>query len=328
MQPKKYVGLSDAERSEIEILLGRQCGIREIARALKRSPNTISREVMVNSVNGQYIALKAKQKARISRKSRRYQWRKIEHEPSLRTFIIEKLAPPDHWSPDEISGYLKRRQTALPYVSSPQIYAWLYSSYGQSYCQHLYSKRYHPKRRVRVQKRVLIPDRASIAQRPAGATHRTRYGHWEGDTVVSGKKTGSKAALAVFVERRTRLVTATLIPNLRPASFAYAAIAALAGKQALTLSLDNGVENTRHDAITRATGTKAYFCDPYSSWQKGSVEQVNKMLRRYIPKGTDLATLSQTQIDQYVTSINNKPRRCLGYYSALELSKEKGVLRK
>lgn len=94
MQAKKYTGLSDAERSEIEILFKRGCSKREIAQALGRSPNTISREIRVHSVNGNYTALKAKQKSRASRRSRRYQWRKIEHEPQLRAFIIEHLALP------------------------------------------------------------------------------------------------------------------------------------------------------------------------------------------------------------------------------------------
>lgn len=151
MQLKKYIGLSSAERSEIEILLRRNCGIREMARALQRSPNTISREIRTNSVNGEYVAVKAKQKSRASRRSRRYQWRKLEHEPELRVFVIEKLSPPNHWSPDEIAGYLKHQQTTLP----PQIYAWLYSSYGQPYCQHLFSKRYHPRRSKTVCKLVI-----------------------------------------------------------------------------------------------------------------------------------------------------------------------------
>src|SRR5215469_10340963 len=103
MQQKKYVGLRDTERSEIELLLGRGYGIREIARVLGRSPNTISREVRVNSTGGRYVALKAKAKSRVSRRSRRYQWRKIEQYPELRSFIIAALQA--GWNPDEIAGY-------------------------------------------------------------------------------------------------------------------------------------------------------------------------------------------------------------------------------
>lgn len=326
MQEKKYTVLSDAERSEVEILRSRKCRVREIARALKRSPNTISYEVKVNSISGEYIALKAKQKSRASRRSRRYQWRKIEHTPALRAFIIEHLSPPHHWSPDSIAGYLKHQQTELPTVGKDQIYAWLYSAYGQPYCQHLLSKRYRPKHRKKNKTdRVMIPDRVSITERPAVVATRERPGDWEGDTIVSGKKTRSKEALAVTQERMTKLLGSTLIPNLKPESFTAATNSMLANKLTLTLSLDNGIENKEHKDITAATGTDIYFCDPYSSYQKGGVEHANKMLRRYLPKGCDLSMFSQEQINQFVLTINSKPRRCLGYKSAIQLAHEKGI---
>ena len=155
---------------------------------------------------------------------------------------------------------------------------------------------------------------------------RQEAGHWEGDTVVSGKRTRSKAALAVTQERITKFVGATLIPNLKPESFATATVAMLTGKQATTLTLDNGIENKQHAAITAATGTKVFFCDSYSSYQKGGVENANKMLRRYLPKGCDLGSYTQAQVDDFVAAINNKPRRCLGYRSALQCAVEKGIL--
>jgi len=323
---KKFTGLSDAERSEISILKKRDCSVREIAKALGRSPNTVSYELKKNSVDGEYDPLKAKQKSRVSRRSRRYQWRKIEHNPSLRAFVIEKLETHD-WSPDAIAGYLKHEQSTLPTVGKDQIYAWLYSSYGQPYCPHLLSKRYRPKRRSENKTdRVMIPDRVSITERPETVEDRQEPGHWEGDTVVSGKRTHGKAALAVAQERTTRFIGATLIPNLKPASFTTATNGMLADKQALTLSLDNGIENKDHENITAATGAAVYFCDPYSSYQKGGVENANKMLRRYLPKGCDLGNYTQAQVDDFVDRINRKPRRCLGYKSALQLAKEKGII--
>jgi IS30 family transposase len=100
----------------------------------------------------------------------------------------------------------------------------------------------------------------------------------------------------------------------------------LANKRALTLSLDNGIENKQHKGITAATGAVVYFCDPYSSYQKGSVEHANKMLRRYLPKGCDLSQFTQAQVDDFVIRINRKPRRCLGYKSALQCAEEKGII--
>lgn len=326
MKEKKFNGLSNDERNEIEILRNKDYAIREIARVIGRSPNTVSYEIKVNSVNGKYVAKKAREKARVSRRSRRYQQFKIEKNKALKDYVVTGLSK--HWNPDEISGSMKKTNQPF-YVSKSQIYDWLYSSYGQPYCQYLYSKRYRPKRRkARTQSRVMIPDRIPIDKRPVGATNRTRYGHWEGDTMVSGKKTGSVAALSVFVERKGIYGAARLMPNLKPESFTNAGSKVLKNKLALSLTLDNGIENKRHAGITMAIGTKTYFCEPYSSWQKPQVENFNKMIRRYIPKGTDLSTITQAQVDEYLSIINNKPRKSLGYKSAIQLAKEKGVLRK
>lgn len=323
-QRKKFVGLSDAERSEISILKTRGCGVREIARALGRSPNTVSYELKQNSVDGTYDPLKAKQKSRVARRSRRYQQHKIERNVALRAYVVAGLE--SGWNPDEISGAMK--QTKQPfYVSKTVIYDWLYSSYGQPYCQYLPSAHYKPKKRAaKATTRVMIPDRVSVARRPAGATNRTRYGHWEGDTVVSGKRSGGKAALVVTQERMTRFIGAELIPDLRPVSFAQATAKLLANKKALSLTLDNGIENKQHKDITSATGAGVYFCDPYSSWQKGGVEHANKMLRRYLPKGSDLGNFDQAFVDAVLDRLNKKPRKVLGYKSALQCAVEKGII--
>lgn len=170
----------------------------------------------------------------------------------------------------------------------------------------------------------MIPDRVSITARPKGATNRTRYRHWEGDTMISGKKTGSTAALVVAAERKTRLVAARKIPNLKPESFNGAIrVVQLGVAQMLSLSLDNGIENRYHAKLT----VPAYFCDPYSSWQKGGVENANKMIRRYLPKGMDLAEVTPRRLQDIIALINNKPRKILGYKSALDVAREKGVLR-
>jgi transposase, IS30 family len=324
MQKKKFVGLQDAERSEISILQTRGCSIREIAKALGRSPNTVSYEIKTNSVNGVYDPLKAKAKSRVARRSRRYQWCKIEREQKLYDYVIAGLLA--GWNPDEISGAMKREDQPF-YVSAPRIYAWLYSAQGQQYCPYLASRRYRlRKHKAEPRERVSIPEKTGIVQRPLGATNRTRYGHWEGDTIVSGKRTGSKIALAVVIERKTRLVRAKLVPNLGPGAFASATSAMLAKAKVHSLTLDNGIENRHHKTIAKTTGTKVYFCDPYSSWQKGSVEHANKLLRRYLPKGCDLGQFDQSFVDAVVDRLNKKPRKILGYKSALQLAAEKGLL--
>lgn len=321
---KKASKLSGSERSELQILHSKGYSARAIARALGRSPNTIASELKRNAnSDGIYQAAKASHKAYVRRKYAKYQGKKIEEHTELRAYVIAGLEA--GWNPDEISGCMKREARSF-YASKTAIYEWLYSAYGQPFCQYLPSRQYRPKqRKSKTTEYAMIPDRVSLQQRPLGATNRTRYGHWEGDTVVSGKRTGGKAALAVCQERKTRLVGAQLIPDLRPVSFTAAMTTILSDKKAHSLTLDNGVENKRHKDITTMTGARTFFCDPYSSWQKGSVEHVNKMLRHYFPKGCDFGQFDQAFVDAVCDRLNKKPRKILGYKSALQLAEEKGL---
>jgi transposase, IS30 family len=328
----KYRILSSAERSEISALIGRGLSIREIARSLERSPNTISREIKVNSVTDsasgilEYNAIKAKAKSRISIRSRRYQWQKIEKYSLLRDFITKHLSSPYDWTPASIAGYLRTQQTVIPSVTAQNIYDWLYSSRGQAYCACPPSKRYRPKKHTNKTNRVMIPDRVSITERPIGVEDRLQVGNWEFDSIVSSKRSGSKAALAVANERTTRLLRAMKVPDLKPREFAAVIISLVIGFIAYTLTGDNGIENKCHSLITTALGAIVYFTDPYSSWQKGGVENANKMLRRYFPKGTDFSKVSKQEVDEAVRRINNKPRAILGYKSAVQCAIEKGLL--
>jgi transposase, IS30 family len=336
MSVTTYVGLSSAERSEIEILKRKGYSIRQIAEVLGRSPNTISREIKVHSVTSEltgeseYVATKAQAKSRVSRRSRRYQWQKTEHDPKLRAFVIEHLKL--HWNPDEISQYLRNHPELGIYVSMRQIYEWLRSATGQPYCEYLYSKRHYSKKRKQNKtSRTMIPDRVSITERPLAALDRLESGHMEYDSVVSGKEYGrpkSSFALAVLSERTTRFVSAHIVPNLRPEGFAVAITELAQGLNVLTFTTDNGIENKRHKLVTQNTGAPVFFTDPYSSWQKGGVENANKMLRRYFPKGTDFETVTQAQVDRAVALINQKPRKILGYKSAVQCAVEKGLFRK
>lgn len=318
---EKKPKISRRERLEIGILLHRGYGVREIARVLGRSPSTVSEEVRRNRVNGSYDPLKAQHKAYVRRKYATYQGKKINEHMALREYIVEKLKL--HWNPDEIAGRMKKDRLSF-FASKTAIYAWLQTSTGDRYCGLLYSQRHRVKRRRMRVLRTLILSRIGIEKRPSGATNRSRYGHWEGDTVVSGKKTGSTVALSVLYERKSRFVTARKIPNLKPDSHAQAVRAMLQGKKALSLTQDNGIENLAHQKV----GVPTFFCDPYSSWQKGGVEHANKMLRRSFPKGMDLALVSEEELAYAVNRINAKPRRSLGFASATEVARRCGILQK
>ena len=323
---KKASKITDAERSEIDILHGKGYSARSIAKALGRSPNTIAAELKRNSYqDGRYIAARAKQKAYVRRKYARYQGKKIQEDDELRAFIILKLS--ERWNPDEIAGYLRVNPALGLYASKTAIYEWLRSAWGQQYCVLLYSQRYQRKpRRKNKTDRVMIPDRTSITERPLAALGRVELGHCEYDSIVSSKRSGSTAALAVVAERSSRLIRASLVPNLKPEPYATTISRLVQGLNTRTMTTDNGIENRHHRLITRKTGAPVFFTDPYSSWQKGGVENANKMLRQYFPKGTDFATVSLTDVVYALECINNKPRKILGYKSSLQVAKEKGLI--
>lgn len=310
--------LKSVDRLEIKILLDKGYSLRAIARSLGRSPNTISYEVEVNGGVVGYNPQNAQMYARTRKKDSKLQWKKIEENPTLKAFIVEKLT--EHWNPDEIAGYMKRKKMKT-YVSKNTIYRWLYSGRGQQYCDLLYSRRYTQKKRVKKTERVMIPARVPLEQRPKGATNRTRYGHWEDDTVVSRK--GCSGGLSTGSERKSRLVTATVVASMSTTEHMEAIHKQTQKYKTLSITFDNGIENKQHTIL----GIPTFFCEPYASWQKGGVEHANKMLRYFFPKGTNFRKVSQKQVDEAVAVINNKPRKILGYKTALEVASACGIIR-
>lgn len=313
----KWKNISAAERGEISILRSRGYSMRSIAHCLGRSPNTISYELRKNKTRGAYEPRKAHGKARLRKRMRRLQWMKIEERGELKEYIIEKLK--QKWNPDEIAGRMRKRK--LPcHVSKNSIYRWLYSNRGQQYCSLLYSQRYRRRKRTGLKKRTLIPHRVDISRRFKGAATRNRYGHWEKDAIVS--RHGISASLAVAEERKSRLVVARKVRNMSPVLHEVATKKMLEGKKALSITRDNGIENTHHEE----NSVPSFFCEPYSSWQKGSIENANKLIRRFFPKGTDFRCVTQEAVNHAVTLINEKPRRILGYRTAFEVAHAAGII--
>jgi|CXWL01.1.fsa_nt_gi IS30 family transposase len=311
--------LTRAERLEIGILLEKGYKQRPIARALGRSPNTISYEIRKNSVCGQYDPRKADAKARVRKHYRKLEWSKIEASPILKRFVVRKLKR--GWNPDEIAGYLKRTKEEK-YVSKTAIYTWLRTARGERYCELLYSKRKRVKKQKPKTKRVLIPNRIGIALRSIGADNRSRGGHWERDTVVGRK--GTLGGLATAQERKTRLIAVCKVSSMRSQEHLEADQRMFADKKTLSITRDNGIENRAHEEL----GIPSFFCDPYSSWQKGGIENANKMIRGFFPKGTDFSLVSQEEVDHAVLLINEKPRRILGYRSSLEDALRLSIIKK
>ena len=318
----QYSQLDQAKRDRVQALRTNGHTQTEIARILGVRQSTISRELQRNcrkvrtkhgTRDGPYESSVAQRKAYVRRYYAKWRWKKIDHDQRLEAYIVEKLK--QRWNPDEISGRMREDKEPF-YASKTAIYEWMRTSKGDRYCQYLYSERHRVKRqRDKKTKRTLIPHRISIAERPLGATNKTRYGHWEGDTMVSAKKTASKAAASVAYERKAKFIEARRIKNLKPTSHNQALKSMLANKKALSLSQDNGIENTKHQEL----GIPTYFCDPYSSWQKGGVEHAIKMLRRFIPKKADLNDYTNRDLQGFTRILNNKPRKSLGYKKPYEV---------
>ena len=315
------------DRDRLESLRDERVKQKEIAKILKVDPGTISREIKRNrrkyrkkknikNKNARYEADVAEHKAYVRRKYASYQGKHINEDKDLKQYIVKKLKK--HWSPDEISGRMDKDKESF-YASKTAIYEWLRTVWGQRWCPYLYSKQYYArKRNGKVPKRSMIPHRIGIEKRPLGATNRSRYGHYEGDTVVSGKKTRSKAALSVVYERKAKYIGARKIVDLKPKNNNHAIEIMQKEVMMKSITMDNGIENTKHEELS----IPAYFCDSYSSWQKGGVENANKMIRRFIPKKSDLNDYSDKYVAMVIDILNNKPRKSLDYKTPYEVMVE------
>ena len=192
-------------------------------------------------------------------------------------------------------------------------------------------RRAHKKRRNksigRKVRKTKIPNRIPIDARPKSVENRNRYGHWEGDSMVSRK---SKAALNTLAERKSRLVLITKLSRKGAAETNKAVISRLkklpaGGRQ--TLTLDNGTENAKHEQISSKLGISCFFAHPYASWERGTNENLNGLIRWYLPKGTDFSKITPEQIAQIEYFLNSRPRKCLGYKTPLEVAASSVALR-
>ncbi len=303
-----YTHFRQNERNEIAILLKKGYSLRDIGHALGRSPSSVSREIKRNSVGGIYYSRKARHKAYRRRKYSKYQGMKIADNPEIRDYIGNKLR--ESWSPQSIAGRMKRDVGKS--VHHTVIYKYLYSQYGQDMCKYLRYKRYRRKKRTQIKSiREIIKHRVFIEERPAIINERVRYGDFEGDT-LGYPKTG-KETLAAVVERKSRFILGRKISQLKNTMEGFKDI--FQSLPALSLTLDNGVENARYQELDVDT----YFCHPYSSWEKGAIENAFKLIREYIPKKKLIENYSVKEISAIIDIINNRPRKCLDWWTPREV---------
>lgn len=309
--------LSLVEREEISRGLARDESCRKIAARLGRQPSTISREVGRNGGRKKYRAAVAEQRA--WDKARRPKPCLLERNPRLRDLVAVKLS--EDWSPQQIAGWLARRYKREDgmFVSHETIYRSLFIQargvLRKELIKHLRSRRTMRRAKNATtadQRRGHIRDAISIRERPAEAADRAVPGHWEGDLIAGAKN----SHIATLVERYSRYVMLVRVPGKDTTSVVSglaAHVKTFPDGLMKSLTWDRGTELAEHKRFTAATNVKVYFCDPKSPWQRGTNENTNGLLRQYFPKGTDLSSYRQAEVDAIALKLNTRPRKTLDY---------------
>jgi transposase, IS30 family len=318
--------LSREERYEIARLRDASLPMREIARRLGRSPSTVSRELRRNAAprTGAYQPERAHRLA--WERQRRPKASKLARNPRLRAEVQRLLAK--RYSPEQVSGRLTVEHPGDPAmrVSHESIYQSIYvyprGELKRELQAHLRTGRQVRRRRGRGREetRGKIVAAVPIGQRPAEVEGRLVPGHHEGDLILGSK--ASNSAVGTIVERMTGYLTLLHLPQGHTADAVAGAVidrmSALPSWFTRTLTWDRGTELARHQRITAATGIAVYFADPYAPWQRGSNENINGLLRQYLPKSTDLSIYTATQLQAIADELNDRPRKRFGWHTPRE----------
>lgn len=311
-----YTHLSAAEREQISRGLAQGLSARAIARALGRSPSTICRELGRHRHPEGYRAVRAHERA-LRARSRPRRARKLAARPHnwLRRTVLRKLRRRD--SPQQIAGWLRRTfpDQAERWVSHQTIYtAIAILPKGELKRELLRYLRHEGKAGSGAAPQDRPWVRRSIHDRPAEAGERRLPGHWEGDLLL-GKAAGG-AAVGVLLERVSRHVRLVKLDR-HDAYSTYQGfkrkLATVPAHGRKTLAYDQGSEMAEHARLTEQLGIEVYFCDPHSPWQRAGCENLNGLLRQYLPKGLDMAEVTQTELDWIARQLNSRPRKTLNF---------------
>ena len=319
--------LAPWERDKIAVLLAQGVKISEIARRLDRSKSSISVEVKRNKrwdegkggfVYEAIFAQEETDKRMVERRKR----------PPLKNdwiyqYVVSRLGM--GWSPEQIEGRLKLKfkEQYHKNIGHEAIYQYVFNPNNRDENLWEYLPRKQKKRKKQKGRGVhhsRIPDRVSIHLRPESISNRIELGHFEGDTVEGTRSVGD--GIHTEVERLSRRTFAVKVENISSEDGLKAQkeiFSSLSETARRSTTLDNGRENHLHYKLKKEFKMNTYFADPYSSWQRGTNEYHNGLIRRYLPKGTDFTALTQEELDDILWEINNRPRKCLGFYTPLEV---------
>jgi IS30 family transposase len=318
---KQYTQLSSEERDRIAVLRAEGKKSSKIAQILGRNKSTICRELKRNksSVYDVYLSHKAHERA--AKRKREAAQRPRLKDKVIMCYVIEKLRL--GWSPEQIAGRIPQELPGQA-ISHEAIYQFIYDKQTlkgvdlRPYLPRKHRKRL-PRGHSRKHRNLHIPQRVSINERPAHINERLEYGHWEADTMIARQ---SVSSLAVLLERLSRRLHIAKLPaqsarNLRTAI--NRRLSRHPHHLRKSITYDNGAENVEHMLTNKVLGTQSYFCEPYHSWEKGSVEHALSLIRRFLPKKTNLDTITKEQVKWIESLLNDRPRKCLSYKTPNEV---------
>jgi IS30 family transposase len=309
-----YTHLTAGERDQIADLKAGGFSMRAIGVRLGRAGSTISRELKRNALeSGAYRPVPAEGAYLL----RRQRLARLEKDSKLRGYVLARLS--EGWTPEQISGRLgKGIEIGLGLISTEAIYAWIYSKARKADGLWRTLTRGRPRRgRRKRASKDRIAEKTHISERSEAANQREELGHWEADLVICKR---SRPVL-VLHERKTRL---TLISRLMGKTAAETVSALMAMVKRLSpalrgsITFDNGGEFARHALLRNMLSATTYFCDAYSSWQKGGVENTNGRIRRWLPRSIDLDQVSDEDIQEIAMTLNSTPRKCLGFKTPIQ----------
>lgn len=308
----RYHQLTREERYQIKVLLKTGQNQSAIAEAIGVNKSTISRELARNQGQRGYRPeqanelAKARRLGKIQSQISEESWQRIEGKLGL------------DWSPEQISGWLAKNNEKT--VSHEHIYQHVYADQkagGELYKHLRYQKKRRRKRSGKYDHRGIIPDRKSIDERPEIVEQRQRLGDWEGDLIIGKKHQG---AVLTLVERKSRFTLIRKVEGKQALPVANAMIECLNWVPALeTITNDNGKEFAGHKMVSTALSANVYFAHPYSSWERGTNENTNGLIRQYLPKYRDLSTLTVKEELMIMDRINLRPRKCLNFSTPFEV---------
>ena len=313
-----YGHLTIDERERIMKMVAQGYGQSEIAERLNRHKGTISRELSRNVSSTHDYKPHLAQRYYEKRRRLSKEPTRLEQDRWLSRYMQTKLK--QYWSPEQVSGRVAKDHDIT--ISPVTIYSWIYRNRtegGEFYRYLRQSHRRRRKRRTGEDRRGQMPDRRMIDERPQVVNERRRIGDWESDTIEGRKGSG---LIATHVDRKARYTIAVKVADKSAETVTMATLKAmktLPSEKIKTMTFDNGKEFAGFKQLEQGLKMRSYFAQPYHSWERGTNENTNGLLRQFFPKGMDFSTVVQLDVDKALKLLNNRPRKCLNYRTPTEV---------